>query len=129
MENSTATFMTILIIGTVVTLVVGQLLLRVGHDFLSEVYDDQELATSTNHLLATLFHLFALGLLGLLSTANPVFPGLTGVQSVITRIGVILLTLGGVYGLTVLALAAARTRRRTQALEEGLAAQYQPHKR
>lgn len=123
-----ASYLTVLIIGIMVTLVVGQLLLREGRHFLGEVFDNRELATSTNHLLATLYHLVALGLLGLLSTADPVIEGLTGVQTVITRVGVILLTLGGVYGLTMLALAGARRRRQTHAFEEGMAAQYHQHR-
>jgi hypothetical protein len=126
MQVSTASYVTTVIIGIIITVVVGQLLLRAGYDFLIEVYDDRTLATSWNHLLVTLFHLIALGFLGLVSTANPL--GLDGVQLIITRTGVILLTLGGVYGLTVLALVAARNRRRTDAFEDSITAQYKQNR-
>lgn len=120
MEVSTAGYVTTVAIGIAITLVVGQLLRRVGHDFLEEVYGDRTLTTSLNHLLVTQFHLFALGFLGLVSTANPF--GLTGIQMVITRTGLVLLILGGVYGLTVLALTVARERRRREAVEDDITA-------
>jgi len=100
---------------------VGQLLIHAGHDFLRDVYDDEIVATSTNHLLAMLFHLFALGLLGLVSTANyPILEGLSGVQLMVTKIGAILLALGVVYGLTVLTLASVRSRLRSRVHEESI---------
>jgi hypothetical protein len=127
MEVSTASYVTTVIIGIIITLVVGQLLLRVGYDFLIEVYDDRTLATSLNYLLVTLFHLFALGLVSLLSTANPI--GLNGIQLIITRTGFILLMLGGVYGLTVLALTTARDRRRKDTVEDSITARYEQRRR
>jgi hypothetical protein len=120
MEVSTASYVTTVVIGVVITLVVGQLLLRAGYDFLVEVYDDRTPATALNYLLVTLFHLIALGLVSLLSTANPM--GLDGVQLIVTRTGFVLLMLGGVYGLTVLALTTARNRRRRDAVEDRLTA-------
>jgi hypothetical protein len=126
MQVSTASYTTTVIIGIIITVVVGQLLLRAGYDFLIEVYDDRTLATSWNHLLVTLFHLIALGFLGLVSTANPF--NLNGIQLIITRTGVILLTLGGVYGLTVLALVTARNRRRTDAFEDSITARYKQNR-
>lgn len=119
-QVSTASYVTTVVIGVVVTLVVGQLLRRVGYDFLIEVYDDRTVAASLNHLLVTLFHLIALGSLCLVSTTNP--RGLDGIQLIITRTGIVLLVLGGVYGLTVLALTRARSRLRDDALEDGMTA-------
>src|SRR3954464_12932178 len=127
MEVSTASYVTTVIIGIIITLVVGQLLLRVGYDFLIEVYDDRTLATSLNYLLVTLLHLFALGLVSLLSTANPI--GLNGIQLIITRTGFILLMLGGVYGLTVLALTTARDRRRKDTSQDSFTARYEQQRR
>ncbi|MDD7939611.1 hypothetical protein PHK61_14400 [Actinomycetospora lutea] len=122
MEVSTSSYVTTVVVGVVVTLVVGQLLRRVGYDFLAEVYDDLTVAASLNRLLVTLFHLIALGSLCLVSTVNP--RGLDGIQLIITRTGIVLLLLGGVYGLTVLALTRARSRLRDDALEDGMAARY-----
>jgi hypothetical protein len=126
-EVSTGSYVTTVVIGVVVTLVVGQLLRRVGRDFLIEVYDDRTVAASLNLLLVTLFHLIALGLLCLVSTANP--RGLDGVQLVITRTGIVLLVLGGVYGLTVLALTVARNRLRDDAVEDDIQARYRGQRR
>jgi hypothetical protein len=121
-EASTPSYVITVVIGTIVTLVVGQLLRRIGYDFLIEVYEDRTLATSLNHLLVTLFHLMALGLLGIVSTANP--RGINGIQLIITRTGFTLLILGGVYGLTMLALTIARNRRRKDTLEDSITAHY-----
>jgi hypothetical protein len=122
MEVSTASYVTTVVIGVAVALVVGQLLRRIGFDFLAEVYEDQGTARALNHLLVTLFHLIALGLLCLVSTANP--RGLDGIQLVVTRTGIVLLVLGGVYGLTVLALTRARHRLRDEALEDEVTARH-----
>jgi hypothetical protein len=122
-EVSTPSYVITVVIGIIVTLVVGQLLRRVGYDFLIEVYKDRTLAASLNYLLVTLFHLMALGLLGVVSTANP--GGRNGIQLIITRTGFTLLILGGVYGLTVLALTAARNRRRKDTVEDSITARYE----
>ena len=115
---STASYLTTLVTGVIIAVVVGQLLRRVGYDYLRSAYAGDELTTSLNHLLLTLFHLFALGLVGVVSTAVPW--GLTGVQLIVTKTGLIMLVLGGVYGLTVLALALARRRRREDAFQDRL---------
>jgi hypothetical protein len=115
MGVSTASFVTTVVVGIVITLVVGVLLRRIGRDFLAEVYGDRSFSTSLNYLLVTLYHLFALGLLTLVAGADV---GLTGVQQVVVRIGIFLLVLGGVYGLAVLALERARSRRREESLED-----------
>lgn len=117
MAVSTASYAVTVVIGIIVVLVVGQLLRRLGHDFLREVYGERTTATSLNALLVTLFHLFALGLLTLVAAANL---GLGGVQLVIAKTGIFLLILGAVYGLAVLGLEAARKRRREEALEDSI---------
>jgi MFS family permease len=117
MAGSAGSYTVSLVIGIVVVLVVGQLLRRLGHRFLDEVYGDRTLTTSLNTLLGTLYHLFALGLLTLVSAADL---GLSGIQLVIARTGIFLLILGAVYGLAVLGLEAARKRRREEDLEDGV---------
>jgi len=117
MAVSTASYVVTVVIGIIVVLVVGQLLRRLGHDFLREVYGVRTMATSLNALLVALFHLFALGLLTLVSAANL---GLSGVQLVITKTGIFLLILGAVYGLAVLGMETARKRRREEALEDSI---------
>ena len=76
MGASTASFVTTVVVGIVITLVVGVLLRRIGRDFLAEVYGDRSLSTSLNYLLVTLYYLFALGLLTLVAGADL---GLAGV--------------------------------------------------
>ncbi|MEJ2861019.1 hypothetical protein [Actinomycetospora flava] len=115
MGVSTASFVTTVVVGIVITVVVGVLLRRIAREFLAEVYGDRSLSSSLNYLLVTLYYLFALGLLTLVASADL---GLAGVQLVVVRIGIFLLVLGGVYGLTVLALERARRRQREQTLEE-----------
>ncbi|MDD7967477.1 hypothetical protein [Actinomycetospora lemnae] len=115
MGASTASFVTTVVVGIVITLVVGVLLRRIGRDFLAEVYGDRSLSTSLNYLLVTLYYLFALGLLTLVAGADL---GLAGVQLVVVRVGIFLLVLGGVYGVAVLALERARRGRREEDLED-----------
>lgn len=117
MAGSAGSYTMTLVIGIFVVLIVGQLLRRLGHRFLDEVYGDRTLTTSLNALLGTLYHLFALGLLTVVSAADL---GLSGIQLVIARTGIFLLILGAVYGLAVLGLEAARKRRREEDLEDGV---------
>lgn len=116
MGVSTASFVTTMVVGIVITVVVGVLLRRIARDFLAEVYGDRSISSSLNYLLVTLYYLFALGLLTLVAGADL---GLTGVQLIVVRIGIFLLVLGGVYGGAVLALERARSRRREEDLEDG----------
>jgi hypothetical protein len=117
MEVSTASYVVTVVIGLVITLVVGRLLRPAGYDLLKEVFGERTLTTSLNRLLVTLYHLIALGLLTLVATTNPW--GLDGIQLIITKTGIFLLILGAVYGSTVAALAVVRDRRRKEALEDG----------
>ncbi len=117
MAASAGSYVVSLVVGIVIVIVVGQLLRRLGHNFLDEVYGDRTLTTSLNALFGTLYHLFALGLLTLVSAVNL---GLDGIQLVIARTGIFLLILGAVYGLAVLGLEAARKRRQEEALEDGV---------
>lgn len=124
----TGTYLFIIAIGFVLTLVVGQILIRSGHGFLRDVFDDDEMATSTTRLLAVLFHLVALGFLAVVSTYQPVEVEGT-VQLVVTQIGFDLLVLGLLHGLTLLLLARVRSRRRSQSLEESMSSQYEEQRR
>jgi hypothetical protein len=116
MEVSTASYVVTILIGVIITFVVGRLLFPAGYDLLREVFGARTLTTSLNRLLVTLYYLIALGLLTLVATTNPF--GLNGIKLIITKTGIFLLILGAVYGLTVFALAIARNRRRTETLED-----------
>lgn len=119
----TGTYLLIVGIGLVLTLVVGQILMRSGRGFLTDVFADEEVARSTTRLLGVLFHLVALGFLALISTFDPV-PVEGVAQMVVTKLGVILLVLGALHGGTLLLLSRIRTRRREQGLEQSISAQY-----
>src|SRR3954465_14481792 len=116
MEVSTDSYVVTIVIGIIITVVVGRLLRPAGYDLLREGFGERRSTPSLNRLLVTLYHLIALGLLTLVATTNPV--GLSGIQLIITKTGIFLLILGAVYGLTVAALAIARHHRRTEALED-----------
>ncbi len=124
----TGTYLFIVVVGTILTLVVGQILMRSGYGFLRDVFEDDEVATSTTRLLGVLFHLVALGFLALISTYRP-FDVQGTVQIVITQLGGVMLLLGVLHGLTLLLLARVRNRRRSQTLETEMSSQYEQQRR
>ena len=125
---TTGTYLTIVAIGAVMTVIVGVILIRAGHGFLRDVFDDDDVATSTTNLLGVLFFLVALGFLGLISTYQPVETN-NPVEQIITQLGGMLLVLGILHGATLLLLARLRNRRRSQALESEMSAQYEQQRR
>jgi hypothetical protein len=124
----TGTYIFIVVVGTILTLVVGQILMRSGIGFLRDVFDSEEVARSTNRLLGVLFHLVALGFLALISTYRP-FDVQGTVQIVVTQLGGVMLVLGVLHGLTLLLLARVRSRRRSETLESEMTAQYEQQRR
>lgn len=121
--GDTGTYLLIVTIGFILTLIVGQILMRAGHGFLADVFDSEETATSTTRLLGVLFHCVALGILGLASTWQPI--KVEGVQLVVTQLGAVLLVLGILHGATLLLLSRVRSRRRSQSIEESISGQYE----
>ncbi|MDD7965617.1 hypothetical protein [Actinomycetospora lemnae] len=124
----TGTYLFIVVVGTILTLIVGQILMRSGIGFLQDVFDSDEVARSTNRLLGVLFHLIALGFLALISTYRP-FDVQGTVQIVVTQLGGVMLLLGVLHGLTLLLLARVRSRRRSETLESEMTAQYEQSRR
>lgn len=114
-------YVSVLVIGLALTLVVGQILMRAGQEFLQEVFDDRGTARSVNRLLAVLFHLVVLGILSIISTVDVPTEGV--LETVITKIGVVLLVLGAAHGGTMLMLARIRSKRREQDLADEMTAQ------
>ena len=110
MDSELAGYLTFVALGALLTLLVGQLLLRSGQVYLEEVFDDLRLASSVNRLLAILFHLVMLGVLATISTIDAPVDG--PVQAVVTKLGVVLLVLAAGHGATLLGLSRMRTRRR-----------------
>ncbi|MEJ2862725.1 hypothetical protein [Actinomycetospora flava] len=124
----TGTYIFIVVVGAIITLVVGQILMRSGIGFLRDVFDSEEVARSTNRLLGVLFHLVALGFLALISTYRP-FDVQGDVQIIVTQLGGVMLVLGILHGLTLLLLARVRSRRRSETLESEMTAQYEQQRR
>lgn len=110
MDSDLAGYLVFVATGTALTLLVGQLLIRSGLVYLEEVFDDRRLASSANRLLAVLFHLVMLGVLALISTIDVPVDGTP--QTVVTKLGVVLLVLGAGHGTTLVGLGRLRDRRR-----------------
>ncbi|GAA4692108.1 hypothetical protein GCM10023215_31450 [Pseudonocardia yuanmonensis] len=98
-----------LIAAVLLTVVVGQVLLRRGQPFLEEVFQSNETAHSLNILLSVLFHLLTLGVLALLATID---------VPIITKFGIALVVVGIAYGVSMLVLLRIRERRRQDQLFE-----------
>ncbi|MDL5155026.1 hypothetical protein [Actinomycetospora termitidis] len=116
---STGTYLLIVVIGLVATVIVGQVLMRTGVGFLRDVFDDRDTAMSITRLLGVGFHLVALGFLALVSTWDP-FEIQGTVQYVVTKTGAVLLFLGILHVITLLALARVRNNRRVQTMAANL---------
>ncbi len=121
MGQPIGSYLLVLLLGLGLTLIVGQILLRTGQDYLAEVFDNRRTARSVNRLLGLLFHLIVLGILALISTMDVSVDG--ELQTVVTKLGVILLVLGVAHGGTMLILARIRSRRREQDLADEMTAQ------
>lgn len=104
------TYVVVLVLGVVSALVVGQVLLRTGRAILEEAFGERKVANSVNQLLAVLFHLGALGVLALISSVEVPVTG--AVQTVVTKLGIVLLVLGVAHGLLILMLTRIRARSR-----------------
>lgn len=121
----TGTYLLIVAIGLVLTLIVGRILMRSGIGFLRDVFEDHDVALSITRLLAVAFHLVALGFMALISTWQPFAVNGTA-QLIVTRVGGILLFLGILHVLTLLALARIRNNVRAQRMAAQLRAGRRP---
>lgn len=107
----TGGYIALVIIGVLITVGVGQLLFRSGEPFLEEVFQNKDSARSLNRLLSVLFHLLTLAVLAMISIVE--IPSDTGVvQTVVFKIGVVLLIVAIAYGISMLVLLRIRERRR-----------------
>ena len=97
-----------LILGIVLVAADGQVIYRSGLRYLANSYSDRNSARSMARLVSTLFHLAVLGVLALISTIH-VAAG-TPMESVVLRLGIMLLVLALAHGLTVSALTRIRNR-------------------
>lgn len=115
----TGTYLLIVLIGLIVTVIVGQILMRTGLGFLRDVFGDQDVAQSITKLLGVGFHLVALGFLALISTWQPIAVDGTA-QLIVTRVGGILLFLGILHVIVLIALARIRNNARARQVAASL---------
>ncbi|MGH4026808.1 MAG: hypothetical protein ACRDRV_19725 [Pseudonocardiaceae bacterium] len=116
MTDPASTYLAVLFIGIALTVAVGQILIRSGRPFLQDVFRDRDTATSVTRLLVVLFHLIVLGVIALVATIDITLDH--PVQTIVVRVGLVLLVVGAAYGGTLLLLARLRARRRLQLLIE-----------
>lgn len=110
--EATGSYLALVVIGLVITVVVGQILLRTGQPFLDEVFQNKESARSLNRLLVVLFHLLTLGVLGMISVME--VDSIAGPQQIGFKLGLVLVIVGIAYGVSMLVLLRIRERRRQQ---------------
>jgi hypothetical protein len=115
MPEMTQTFV-LLAIAIALTFLVGRLLVRAGEPFLQEVFHDKKVTRSVNLLLSVLFHLVTLGVLLIISVTS--VEGGGSLQTFVVKLGVVLLTLGIAYGISMLVLIRVRERRRAAEISE-----------
>jgi hypothetical protein len=111
-----AQYIVLLIVSIGLTFIVGRLLIVAGEPFLREVFHDAKVTRSVNLLLSVLFHLITLGVLAIISVAD--VDNSDPLQSFVMRLGVVLLTLGIAYGISMLVLIRVRERRRASEISE-----------
>jgi hypothetical protein len=116
MPSETAEYLTILAISVALTFAVGRVLLLAGQPVLNEVFEDGRSARSVNRLLNVLFHLVTLGVLAIVSGIDFDLGGT--IQTLVVKVGVVLLILGIAYGVSILVLTRIRDRRRAAQVSE-----------
>lgn len=103
----TNSYVTFLLIGTVLVLLDGQIIYRNGRKFLRQSTPDAS-AESLTRLVSVLFHLAVLGVLALISTID--LPADNATEGIVLRLGVILIVLGIAHWISITALTRIRDR-------------------
>jgi uncharacterized BrkB/YihY/UPF0761 family membrane protein len=116
MEAEMTQYVVLLAVSVGLTFLVGRLLVRAGQPFLQEVFHDEKVTRSVNLLLSVLFHLVTLGVLAIISVSD--VAGDNMLQTFVVKLGVVLLTLGLAYGISMLVLIRVRERRRAAEISE-----------
>ena len=114
----------VLVLGTVVSVVVGRILRRAGRPFLDDVLRDERVSEAVARLLSVMFYLLALGTVALIGTIP--LDEMPWLYATSLKLGAVLLIIGAVHGFTILALLRIKKRRRQQLLQEGMAERLRP---
>ena len=114
-----ACYSSYLAISIALTVWVARTLYRSGRVFLLDAFHGNgELADSVNHLLVVGFYLINIGYIALaLKTTNPLATVREAIELESTKIGVVLLILGGMHFFNMYVLARMRSRRSLTAPE------------
>lgn len=112
----TTQYLLLLAISVVLTFLVGRLLATAGQPFLQEVFADVSVTRSVNLLLSVLFHLVTLGVLAVISVIP--FAAGDAIQTMVAKLGVVLLVLGIAYGISMLVLIKVRERRHASQISD-----------
>ncbi|GAA5147735.1 hypothetical protein GCM10023321_08950 [Pseudonocardia eucalypti] len=115
MDIDLVSYFAVLIAGAALTAGVGVILRRSGQSILEEEYPADRAAGLTK-LVVVGFQLATFGVLALISTVNVPVDGFA--QTVVTKLGVVLLILGVAYGLTLRVLARLRDSHHRAQLDE-----------
>ena len=99
-------YLVILAVGVAVVAIDGQLILRKAPAYLDEVYEDRARSRKVTAMVVALFHLIMLGLVALVSSVG--LAADAGIQSVLARIGVMLLLTALGHGITMVVLSRLR---------------------
>jgi hypothetical protein len=111
-----------LVLGVVISVVVGRALRAAGRPFLDDVMQDDRVADSMARLLTLLFYLVSLGATLLVSTYQ-MPPGVNWLYATSIKVGIVLLLVGALHGATLVSLLLIKKRRRVQLAEEAIAQQ------
>jgi protein-S-isoprenylcysteine O-methyltransferase Ste14 len=111
----TGNYLLILFLGAVVVVVDGQVILRTGPTYLSEVYNQQP-ARKVTMLVTVFYHLVMLGVVALLASLD-LGPEPT-VPDIVRRLGFILLATAAGHIVAVLGLSRLRQEQQTTELVE-----------
>lgn len=114
----TNSYIAFLVLGVVLVAVDGQFIYRSGRKYLEHSYGDPEAGASMTRLVTVLFHLAVLGLMMLISTIDV---GSTPTEGVVIRLGIVLLLLALVHGMTIAVLARIRDRQLQERLADEMA--------
>lgn len=110
-------YLLILAIGAVIVLIDGQLIMRKAPSYLDEVYENPRRSRQITAMVVGLFHLVMLGVVALVSSVG--LDQNAGTQTVLARIGVLLLLAAVGHGVTLLVLSRLREQELATQVAEG----------
>jgi hypothetical protein len=106
MDNSS--YVTVLILGTALVFVDGQIIYRSGLRYLANSHGEPGSARSMARLVSVLFHLAVLGILAIISTID--IAADTRLEGIVVRLGVVLVMLAIAHAVTISVLTRMRDR-------------------